>query len=210
MAPSVKAEKQFEVFSLGHSVNTHDCMTAPISSWNFKSGQQAISTAAQDISLRNTLRYLHAGAYRGVALLYSLAGLVLCLCAVRSLLRRRETGRWLHHLWSIVPQLLLGGALVLMCLLDRRVGHPEDVVYWYDDLLGRDLWSASAARREPSTVIAIAASGWFSAIVLAFYGTAVLSVAITSVRLYHVHLAEFQKYLERRHSGGGANHVKAV
>lgn len=165
-------------------MTTHDCEMAPISSTDFKSGQQAISTAAQDIGLRNTLRYLHAGAYRGVALLYSLAGLVLCLCAVRSLLRRRETGRRLHHLCSFVPQLLLGGALVLMCLLDRRAGHPEDVVYWYDDLLGRAPWSAVSA--QPSTVIAIATSGWFSAIVLAFYGTAVLSVAITSVRLHHV------------------------
>lgn len=103
--------------------------------------------------------------------------------------------------------------MVLMCLLDSQMGHPQNLVFWYEGLMGRDITRGLVdtwAKREPSRILTIATKGWSSVIVLAFYGTAVLSVAIISVRLHLVQCAEIQKHLERRHSGGSANHVKAV
>lgn len=124
------------------------------------------------------LQALHVGSYRGMALLYPLAGSVLCLCALRSLFRGQLN---LCSLWPRIPLLILGVVLMFFCRIDADIGVPQRYSYWFDKYIASETGRESDL--EWSVLMHIAAKGWFSAIVLAFFAVSMLSVALISVRL---------------------------
>lgn len=66
------------------------------------------------------------------------------------------------------------------------MAHPEKFIFWYDDddMLGPEVGNHKTSRREgkQSRVMAIAAKGWSSPIVLAFFAVAIFFVVLISVR----------------------------
>lgn len=101
-----------------------------------------------------------ADTYTGIQLLYPFAAMVLCACAVRSLLRYR---RWDPHAWTHAIQLVLGFGLSLLWLLDRDVKYPQYDEWSSDSPAEVGDWAAR------SNAFKLATSGWSSWIVLGVY-----------------------------------------
>lgn len=125
--------------------------------------------------VQNITLGLYSDTYTGVAVLFSLAGLLLCLCALRSLLRHYYSG-WSSLMWPHCAQIGLGLALALLLLLDGGMANPNKGDYWNAEPPRFDMdWY------EASRLFQLSAAGWSSAIVFLVYVAAASITAWTSV-----------------------------
>lgn len=145
-----------------------------------KSPTEVLDITRQAPVVRNLTLALHGDIYTGVAVLYTIAGILLGLCAIRSLLRHFYSG-FSSRMWPHFAQLGLGAGLALLILLDNGISNPDKSDYWDETTTPK----FDTNWYEASRLFKLSEAGWPSAIVFLVYVTAagVTSWASVSVGL---------------------------